>query len=279
MAGGGAPGSDGGLFTRLNRDRAIIVGGLAVLTAVSWFYLADQAAEGQGMSAFPGMAGSGSAMAAAAAMPGVMPWGPAEWASMLVMWSVMMVGMMLPGASPMVVMFATVNRRKRERGQPYVATGVFLSGYVIVWAAFSVGATAGNWALHTNALLSGMMGETTSSLIGGSLLLAAGLFQWTPMKNACLRQCRTPMGFLLSEWRDGASGALAMGLRHGIYCLGCCWLLMALLFVLGVMNLVWIAGLALFVLVEKVVPGGAWIGRAAGIGFAAWGVALLLGVI
>ena len=191
---------------------------------------------------------------------------------MFVMWVVMMVAMMVPTAAPMILLFATVNRRNREQERPYVPTGVFLSGYVLVWSGFAVLATAANWALHTNSLLSSMMGESTSAYLGGALLLAAGAFQWSRLKYVCLTHCRSPLGFLMSEWQDGSAGAMRMGLKHGGYCLGCCWVLMGLLFVLGVMNLLWIAALAAFVLVEKVAPSGHLVSRLTGLVLAAWGL-------
>jgi predicted metal-binding membrane protein len=199
-------------------------------------------------------------------------WRAADFGLMYVMWAVMMVAMMAPSAAPMLLMFATLNRKRREREAPYVSTGVFLAGYVIVWAVFSIAATAGNWGLHQASLLSSMMGASTSGYLGGVLLLLAGAFQWSRLKNECLTQCRTPMGFLMTSWREGRGGALRMGLDHGAYCLGCCWALMLLLFVLGIMNLVWIAALAAFVLAEKVLPRSEWVSRGTGVLLAGWGM-------
>ena len=172
----------------------------------------------------------------------------------------------------MILLFATVNRRRREQERPYVPTSVFLSGYVIVWSGFAALATGANWGLHVNSLLSSMMGTSSSAYLGGALLLTAGIFQWSPLKYACLSHCRSPLGFLMAEWRDGAGGALRMGLKHGVYCLGCCWVLMGLLFVLGVMNLLWIAALAAFVLMEKVIHNGHLVSRVTGLLLAGWGV-------
>jgi predicted metal-binding membrane protein len=164
--------------------------------------------------------------------------------------------------------------RRVARAGTVGGTGAFVLGYVVVWGVFSLVAGALQFGLDQAALLSPMM-ETTSIALAGSVLIAAGLYQWTPLKQACLRQCRSPLEFIVTQWRDGVRGAFAMGLRHGGYCLGCCWLLMLLLFVGGVMNLVWIAGLALFVLVEKLAPAGHWTGRAAGAGLVGWGFATL----
>lgn len=248
----------------LMRDRAIVVASIVVLVVLAWVYLAYLARNASAMDMGTGM---GMSMAA----PNMQPWGAVDWGSMFLMWAVMMVAMMVPTAAPMVLVFAAVNRRRREQNDPYVPTAIFLLGYALVWTGFAAAATALNWALHTHALLSSMMGVSTSNYLGGALLVAAGIFQWTPLKYACLSHCRSPLGFLMTEWRDGASGALRMGLKHGGYCLGCCWLLMALLFVLGVMNLVWVGVLAGFVLLEKIVPAGHWLSRASGLALAAWG--------
>ena len=162
--------------------------------------------------------------------------------------------------------------QRREREDPVVPTAVFLLGYLLVWTGFSALATLAQWGLHSAALLSPMM-VSTSSVMGGVLLLAAGIFQWTPLKNACLIHCRSPLAFLMSEWRDGKRGALLMGVKHGSYCVGCCWILMALLFVAGVMNLLWVASITAFVLIEKVVPRGELVGHVAG------GVLSLAGIL
>ena len=200
---------------------------------------------------------------------------PLGAALMFLMWWVMMIGMMLPSALPMTLTFATVNRRRRALGTPYVPTAVFVAGYVLAWGAFSVAATALQWGLERAALMAPMM-RTSSPLLGGLLFVAAGLYQLTPLKHACLRRCRSPLAFVLERWRDGTAGALRMGAEHGAYCLGCCALLMALLFVGGVMNLLWVAAIAGWVLVEKVLPRGAMLARAAGvsaIAFGAWMIA------
>jgi predicted metal-binding membrane protein len=174
----------------------------------------------------------------------------------------------------MVLTFAMVNRKRREREQPFVPTGIFLLGYVIVWTGFSALAAVAQWALHGWTLLSPKM-VSTSPLLGGALLIAAGLFQWTPLKNACLSHCRSPLSFLMTDWREGKLGALVMGLKHGTYCTGCCWFLMALLFVAGVMNVWWVALIAVLVLIEKIAPKGIWFGRIAGIALGVWGIAML----
>jgi predicted metal-binding membrane protein len=188
------------------------------------------------------------------------------------MWAVMMVAMVVPTATAMILAFATINRRRRMQEQPYVPTAIFLGGYVIVWTGFSALATLTQWGLHETALLSPMM-VSTSPILGGLLLLTAGVYQWTSLKSACLKHCRSPLGFLMTDWREGPRGALIMGLRHGMFCTVCCWFLMALLFVAGVMNLLWVATITLFVLVEKVVPRGDIVGRVAG------GVLVIAGLV
>jgi predicted metal-binding membrane protein len=191
------------------------------------------------------------------------PWSGADFALTFAMWAVMMVGMMVPSAVPMSLLFATVARRARAQNSAVAPTFVFVAGYVAVWTGFSALATAAQWALERVALLSPML-VSTSPLFGGALLGAAGVYQWTSLKEACLERCRAPASFLAAHWRTGGSGAFRMGADYGVYCLGCCWLLMGLLFFGGVMNLLWVAAIALFVLLEKVAPQPALFGRAAG---------------
>ena len=174
----------------------------------------------------------------------------------------------------MILLHLRVSRERRARTGAPLASGLFILGYVAVWAAFSALATAAQWALDQATLLSPMMAARSSAL-AGALLIAAGLYQLTPLKYACLRHCRSPLDFVMTQWREGRAGALAMGLRHGAYCVGCCWVLMLLLFVGGVMNLVWIAALAAIVLFEKLLPGGIWVARVTGVALIAWGSAVL----
>jgi predicted metal-binding membrane protein len=190
------------------------------------------------------------------------------------MWSIMMVAMMLPSAAPMILLFAIVSRQRRAQGQPAVPVAVFTAGYLLAWAAYSAVAATAQWELHQLALLSPAM-ASASPLLAGGLLISAGVYQWLPPKGACLSHCRSPIGFFSTEWREGIGGALVMGLRHGTFCVGCCWLLMALLFVAGVMNLLWVAALAAFVLLEKLFPRGVLIGRVAGVGLIGWGLLVL----
>ena len=247
----------------LRRDRVVVVVAILIIAAIAWAYTVYLAGTGMGM---------GDGMGMSMAMADMRPWTATDFGLMFVMWAVMMVAMMAPSAAPMLLMFAAVNRKRRDLEAPYVPTGIFLAGYAIVWTGFAAAATVGNWGLHQASLLSSMMGVATSGYLGGALLLAAGVFQWSPLKYSCLKQCRTPMGFLMTSWREGHRGALRMGLEHGAFCLGCCWALMLLLFVLGVMNLVWIAALAAFVLAEKVVPMGERVSKITGVLLVGWGV-------
>jgi predicted metal-binding membrane protein len=165
---------------------------------------------------------------------------------------------------------------RRERGARF-AVLTFGVGYLMVWVDFSAFAALAQWALHEAALLSPAM-VASSSLLAGGILIAAGAYQLTPLKGSCLRRCRTPLGFLVANWRDGAGGALQMGLRHGVYCLGCCWALMCVLFVVGVMNLAWVAALTVFVLVEKIGPAGLVVSRIAGAVMIVAGVLFVTGL-
>jgi len=241
----------------ITRDRRIVLLCLFTVTALAWIYLALMA---RGMS---------GAMTA----PSVKVWTSVDLYLMFVMWVVMMLGMMLPSASPMILMFVRVNRNQAGTMglvPPLVPVWVFVAGYVVVWSAFSLVAAIAQWALQYVGLLSPMM-ASANSIFAGFVLIAAGVYQWTPLKYACLRHCQTPMGFLMTRWRDGTGGAFQMGLAHGAYCVGCCWALMAMLFVGGVMNLVWIAVLAVLVLAEKIVPPGPWLSRSVGVVLVFWG--------
>jgi predicted metal-binding membrane protein len=195
-------------------------------------------------------------------------------AFLFIMWWIMMVAMMLPSAAPMILLFATVAARQREQSKPYVPTAIFASMYLVIWGVFSLVAASLQWWTETRiepVMATGLSSQT----LAGALLVCAGVYQLTPLKDACLRQCRSPLNFLMTRWRPGWRGALRMGIEHGAYCVGCCWLLMALLFVGGVMNLWWVIGIALYVLLEKVLPAGAWLGRALGAILCVAGVVLL----
>lgn len=254
----------GALERVVRHDRGAVLFALGVVVVIAWWRLVTLST-----------AMSGSAMTAAMAMPHADRWAPMQPLALFTMWSVMMVAMMLPSAAPMILLFAGVTRRRRVLASPAAPTAVFVAGYLVVWIAFSALAVAAQLALHRAALLSPAM-ATTSRALGGTLLIAAGIYQWTPLKHACLGHCRSPLAFFGAEWRDGTRGALVMGVRHGTFCLGCCWAIMALLFVAGVMNLLWVAVLAGVVLLEKTTPRGARMGRVAGVIFGVSGVALLV---
>ena len=242
----------------LERERVIVLGGVIGLTALAWLELWRRAG-GMGMDA---------------ALPWPMPWGLANLAAAALMWGVMMTAMMLPSAAPILLLFASVQRRRRELGEAATPTGLFAAGYLAIWLAWSLLGAGLQGALQALLLLSPHL-ATTSTLLGAGFLLLAGCYQFTPWKNACLVQCRSPLGFLLSRWREGRRGALLMGLHHGAYCVGCCWALMGLLFVGGVMSLLWVAALAGFVLLEKAVARGPLLSRVAGLALIGWAVYLL----
>ena len=194
---------------------------------------------------------------------------------LLAMWWIMMIAMMLPSAAPIILLTAALNRRSTSDHPPYGTTAFFTIGYLLAWFLFSLVAVAGQLVLESNGLLSFKM-QSNSTYLTAGLLLAAGVWQFSPIKQACLRHCRSPIEFITRNRRPGNQGALVMGLHHGTYCLGCCWFLMALLFAGGVMNLYWIAGLALFVLIEKLFSRGVWFGRITGAGLVITGTALLV---
>lgn len=252
----------------LRRDRIVVLTLLLAVMAASWAYVLTGA--GMGMSAFEmtRMSAMDGAMGGMAMAPSA--WSPGYAVVMFFMWWIMMIAMMLPGATPMILLFAAINRRQREKGNPHVPTTLFTASYLVAWAGFSLVATAAHWFFDQAGLLSpGMV--VTGQILGAGLLVAAGLYQLTPLKQTCLRHCRMPAAFLAAHWRPGARGAVNMGLRHGAYCLGCCWFLMLLLFFGGVMNLYWIGGLALYVLLEKTIPVGHWLDYGVGIALTAAG--------
>lgn len=196
-------------------------------------------------------------------MTGVRTWTATEFGLRLIMWAVMMVAMMVPTAAPMILVYAAVARKAAAQHSPLAPAFVFVAGYIAIWTVFSLVATMAQYVLDRGALLSPMM-VSTSAVLGAALLIAAGIYQFTPVKGACLQKCRAPAEFIAQYWRSGTLGGFRMGLRHGAYCVGCCWILMGLMFVGGAMNLLWMAGIAIFVLLEKTVPFGRLSGRIAG---------------
>jgi predicted metal-binding membrane protein len=249
----------------LRRDRLLIASALGMTAALAWGYVLWLAASmgmgGMDMTGFRMIPAGRGLMAMADA-----PWGVIEFAFVFVMWAVMMIGMMTPSVAPMILTYARVGREENAKGKPLVATGWFAVGYLLAWMAFALAATLIQWRIERAGLLDSQM-TSASNALGGIVLIAVGLYQISPLKDICLTRCRTPIDFLTryGGFRGDLPGCLLMGLRHGAYCIGCCWALMALLFVGGVMNVLWIALLALVVLLEKLTPFG-------------WGIALIAGV-
>lgn len=225
------------------RDRWVIIVGMGIISLLGWAYMVGTAG--------PGQEGGHSHNGA---MPAMAAWDGALLFMGVVMWSVMMIAMMLPTATPMVLGFTRLQHGREGGARAVRLTWVFVGGYLLAWIGFSLLASVAQWTLYSLGLMSSAMGRATPFL-GGVLLVSAGLFQWSGLKDACLTQCQSPLGFLLNEWRPGGRGALIMGLHHGLFCIGCCWLLMLLMFVGGVMNLVWMAAITIYVLAEKLLPG------------------------
>jgi predicted metal-binding membrane protein len=252
----------------VRRDRLLTGVGLVITVGLAWAYLLRDAAEMQAMA-------GEARLHAAMGMADPRVWGLQAWFGLFAMWAVMMAAMMLPSAAPVVMLVLGVYRRRNTQ-QARTATLAFILGYLAVWTGFSLAASVVQLALHRSALVGADM-RIVSGTISGLLFLAIGIYQWLPIKRACLTHCQSPLGFLTQHWREGVRGGLEMGLRHGAFCLGCCWPLMVLLFVVGTMNLIWVAALTALVLVEKLAQrGGAALGRLAGVAMAAWGAYVLL---
>ena len=249
--------SGGILGATLRRDRYIVATALLLITALAWVYLLQLAADMD----MPGMDS-----AAMAAMMAPRVWAPADFGLVLVMWVVMMIGMMTPSATPMILLYARVARQATAQGKRFAATAWFTAGYLLAWTGFSLAATLLQWQLERLTLLSPMM-TSSSNRFNGIVLIAIGVYQWTPWKYACLAACQAPLSFIQRHggFRPEASRSLRLGLLHGAYCVACCWALMALLFIGGVMNVLWIAAIAVLVLLEKAVPVGRLVPRAVGV--------------
>lgn len=266
----------------LRREQALVAAGLAALCLLTWYHLIAGAGLGASsgtttnVALFPHRVPE-PADAMSMPMSGMAAWTLSQWALVVAMWWSMMVAMMTPSAAPTILLYARVRRHALGTGQAagLVPTAAFTLSYLLAWLAISVAAATLHWWLEQAGLLSMATMGSRSRWLSGGLLIAAGLYQLSPLKNACLAQCRAPAVFLSRHWRPGAAGALRLGARHGAYCVGCCWLLMTLLFVGGVMNLAWIAALTLLVMAEKLLPFGEWLGRAAAGLLVVWGVATL----
>lgn len=242
------------------RDRWLVLLGMAVLSLLSWVYLVNAARPVDHMMA----------------MPASPPWDAGLLVLSLVMWSVMMIAMMLPTATPMVLSFTRVQHGREPAARAARLTWLFVAGYLLAWIGFAILAAMAQWTFYSLGVMSSSMGSATP-LMAGVLLMGAGLYQWSGLKDACLTQCQSPLNFLLNQWRPGLRGALIMGLRHGLFCIGCCWLLMLLMFAGGVMNLVWMAAITVYVLAEKILPWMRRYGRAVGVLLVASGMLLLFG--
>lgn len=259
----------------------IVIVSLLALTMAAWLYifvLSINMAEGD--MSLMGMSSMKDMVVKDGAMNGFMnvkpqPWTLTTFALMFVMWWIMMIGMMVPSAAPMILLFARIERKNASDKDPNLRCGFFTLGYLVTWLSLCVIATVLQWALVKAALLSAMM-DSSSYLLSAAIIAAAGLYQLTTLKEACLSYCRSPIQFLSTHWRSGNNGAFRMGMNLGAYCIGCCWALMSLLFVGGVMNLLWVAALAVFVLLEKVVPQGPWISRGSGLAMAGFSIVLFL---
>jgi predicted metal-binding membrane protein len=252
------------LIALLRHDRTLVLAGLAGVIVLAWVWLFM----GAGLHMDEMDMGGGQIMLMAP------PWTAGYAVTIFVMWIVMMAAMMLPSAAPAILLVAALARQRGER-HAIASSWQFALGYLAIWAAFSLVATGLQFALDRAGLLSETM-ASGSVVLAALLLIAAGIYQWTPWKEACLRRCRSPIEFLTSYWRRGAFGPVRAGAWHGAFCLGCCWMLMALLFVGGLMNMFWIAGLALLVLIEKLFPFGRRVSQITGAVLIGWGVFVLV---
>ena len=251
------------LLALLRRDRIVVLAGLLLVILLAWGWLLL----GAGIEMDRMDMGGGQIMLMAP------EWTPGYAGLVFLMWAIMMMAMMLPGAAP-TILLATALMDQRGGNRIFGPTGLFVLGYIAVWSGFSVLATALQYGLDRAGLLSADM-ASNSAAVAGAVLILAGLYQWTPFKQACLVQCRSPHDVLTRYWRQGSLGPMRAGLQHGLFCLGCCWMLMALLFVGGLMNLIWIAGIALLVLIEKMLPSASHVSRWTGAALILWGAIIL----
>lgn len=249
----------------LKRDRYIIISSMAVMSLLAWFYMVYLYKQMEQMnmdSLF-------------FAMPMTAHWTGTDFALMFLMWVVMMIAMMTPSVAPLILIFARVNRQRQQQQSPYIKTAYLLTGYFLVWAGFSFIATFLQWTLQQVSMLNPEM-VTTSKVLSSLILITAGIFQFSSLKNKCLKYCRSPLEFIYHNWKEGKNGAIKMGIENGIYCVGCCWILMTLLFVTGIMNILWVALIAIFVLIEKIASNPKWISSISGIILIAYGGVLLI---
>lgn len=252
-----------GIAVLPRRDSILIVACIALATILAWLYLIHL--DRQMSSAV-----AQDQMMAAMGMASNTPWTATDFFLTLAMWVVMMVGMMAPSATPMILLFGASEATAGKK-MPFLGAGAFALGYLIVWTPFSALAALAQWGLHQAAMLSPAM-SVLSPRIGGAVLILAGAYQLSSWKNRCLTHCRSPLSFLMTHWRPGRLGAFSIGAHHGTFCLGCCWALLAILFVVGVMNLLWVAVLTVFVLLEKIGPKGALVARLGGVALIVAGI-------
>lgn len=252
------------ILTRLLKcDQLFVLISVIILVALSWMYIFHLSSL-MSSDFMEGMT-----------MPQMWEWSFKDFSANFAMWSVMMIAMMLPSATPMILIFSNVNKKRNEHGNEFVPTWIFVSSYITLWIAFSLFATIVQWFLHHFALLSDGL-RIISPSISGLLLISAGVYQFTSVKYACLKNCQSPLGFIWGNWRYGKQGALSMGLKHGLYCIGCCWVLMILLFLVGIMNILWIAVISIFIFIEKIIARGRLLSYFSGSILVLWGLWLLI---
>lgn len=266
---------DAALAATLRRERVIALAAMLVIAALAFGWTLHLAAQMAGMDtpAMTGVTMSHMQMLS----PAMTPWSLPLGLYLFAMWAVMMIGMMTPSAAPLVLLYLGVARHAAGSGHRFVGAAWLLAGYLLAWCLFALVATLAQWALESTAMMTSSM-RAASPTLGAVVLIAAGIYQWLPVKNACLKQCRAPLAFIQQRggFKASAAASLRLGFEHGLFCVGCCWLLMLLLFVFGVMNLLWIAALTLFVLAEKLLPDAPWLVRAAGAAAIATGLWMVL---
>ena len=250
----------------LRKDRLILTAGLFLIALLSWWYIIYLYRQMYPMNM----------NALFFAMPMTPAWTLTDFILLFLMWLVMMIAMMTPSVAPLILLFAMVNRQRKQRQNPFVPGMYLLAGYIAAWTVFSLLATILQWALQQVSWLNPEM-IITNKILGSIILITAGVFQFTSLKQSCLHHCQSPVEFIHRKWKDGRMGAFKMGIQNGVYCLGCCWMLMILLFVSGIMNILWIALISFFVLIEKLVPHSKWISYIAGVGLVAYGIVSLIG--
>ena len=296
----------------LQSNRALSLSLIFVMTFVAWAYLLimttdmrgrmDMSGMGLGMGVFNlhapappvatdaghhghyghspgqdslGKTGPGSRPSGSFGMPSAgKSWSSGDFALVFIMWIMMMIAMMLPTAAPMILTYGDILNTRQDGGNGFIPLAIFVGGYLCIWGVYSIVAVTGQyWMLQFDLISEMMVGA--HPLLNGGMLILAGLYQWSWLKGACLTHCRSPLQFFLTSWQSGNVGALTMGIKHGAYCVGCCWALMVLMFFFGLMNLLWIVALSMIMLTEKVIPGGVLFSRVVGLLLCAWGLVII----